>query len=133
MEQYALAVGRTFVWHEVYAPDAQKTIDFYTKALGFGSEEMPRDDGPPYKMLTKNGQPICGVWGTKERPDMAEVKPQWATYLAVDDVDASLEKCKQNGATVIVEPMDIPKTGRMALIADPQGAQIWLFKDAGNM
>ncbi|MEG0172581.1 MAG: VOC family protein, partial [Aeromonas sp.] len=31
---------------------------------------------------------------------------------------------------VVVPPMDIPTVGRMALIADPQGAHIWLFTSA---
>jgi predicted enzyme related to lactoylglutathione lyase len=51
----------------------------------------------------------------------------------VDDVDARLAKCKEMGATVLVDPMDIPKVGRMALIQDPQGSVIWLFKGSEEM
>ena len=59
---------------------------------------------------------------------MANVHTHWATYFSVDDVDARIAKCKEMGATVLVEPMDVPTIGRMALISDPQGAAIWLFK-----
>ncbi len=130
MEQQAIATGKTFVWHEVYAPDAQKAIDFYTQALGFGTQDMDMGQMGPYRMLTMNGKPIAGVMGTANNPHMQGVPPHWATYLAVDDVDARLKKCQELGATVVVPPMDIPTVGRMALISDPHGAHIWLFKDA---
>ena len=80
-----------------------------------------------YKMLTRNGKPVCGVFGT-DSAEMAHTPPHWATYLAVDDVDARLAKCTELGAKVIVQPMDVPTVGRMALIQDPAGAHIWLFK-----
>lgn len=128
MDQHALNTGRTFVWHEVYGPDAQAAIDFYTKALDFGTDVMESPMGK-YNMLTKNGQGVAGVMATST-PQMEGVPPHWATYLSVDDVDARLEKCKSLGATVVVPPMDIPTVGRMALIADPQGAHVWLFKES---
>lgn len=129
MEEHALATGKTFVWHEVYVPDAQAAIDFYTKALGFGTEKMEMGGAGAYNMLTNNGKAVCGIC-TTDNPEMGQVPPHWATYLSVDDVDARVAKCKSLGATVVVEPFDVPTVGRMSLIADPQGAHIWLFKDA---
>jgi uncharacterized protein len=127
MDQHALTTGRTFVWHEVYAPDADAAVNFYTQALGFGTQEMSMGEMGSYKMLTIDGTPICGVLSTN-CPEMQGVPPHWATYLAVDDVDARLAKCLELGATQVVPPMDVPTVGRMTLISDPQGAHIWLFK-----
>lgn len=126
MDQHAVNTGSTFVWHEVYAPDADAVIEFYTKALDFGVQEMPMENFT-YRMLTKNGHGVAGVLSTNDM-NMEGVPPHWATYLAVDDVDARLEKCKELGASVVVPPMDVPTVGRMTLISDPQGAHIWLFK-----
>lgn len=120
------AQGRTFVWHEVYAPSSQDTIDFYTKALDFGSTTMPMGEMGDYKLLTRNGVPVAGVMGTDEMPGI-EAPPHWATYIAVDDVDSRLATCIRLGATQVVAPMDVPGVGRMALIADPQGAHVWIF------
>jgi predicted enzyme related to lactoylglutathione lyase len=129
MDEMSLNQGKTFVWHEVYAPDAQASVDFYTKCLDFGSTEMPMDENFTYRMLTRNGQPVCGVLSTTDMK-MDGVPPHWATYVSVDDVDARLETCKANGATLVAGPMDVPNVGRMCLIQDPQGAHIWLFKSA---
>lgn len=39
-----------------------------------------------------------------------------------------MKKAQDLGAAVIVEPMDIPGTGRFATIQDPQGAIISFIK-----
>jgi predicted enzyme related to lactoylglutathione lyase len=133
-DQNALAVGRNFVWHEVYAPDGQASIDFYTTCLDFGSQAMDMGEMGTYTMLTRGGQAVCGVLGTRDMPGMSDVPPHWATYLAVDDVDARVAKCVEHGAKLVVPAMDIPTIGRMALISDPQGAHIWLFHpDSSSM
>ena len=132
MNDHSLAAGRTFPWHEVYAPSAEAAIDFYTKALGFGTQNF--DMGPEmgtYHMLTMNGTAIAGIMPTAGNPQMEGVPPHWAVYLAVDDVDARIAKCTEMGAQVVVPAMDIPSVGRMALIQDPQGAHLWLYKSEG--
>jgi predicted enzyme related to lactoylglutathione lyase len=129
MDQHALAQGRTFTWHELYVPDIQKAIDFYTQALGFGTQEMPMGESGTYQMLTNNGQGVCGIMGTNN-PEMSGVPPHWSTYVAVDDLDARLAKCLELGAKVLFGPLDVPKVGRMVHIQDPQGATLWLFKSS---
>lgn len=111
--EHALAQGSAFTWHELYVPDAETGIRFYTEVLG--------------SMLVVNGRPVAGAQTTRDNPDMAGVPPHWATYIAVDDVDARVAKVSQHGGSVVVPALNIPEVGRMALIADPQGAHIWLF------
>ena len=126
-DQNALSQGRTFVWHELYTPDLEAAKDFYNKALDMGSMAMEMGPGMNYNMLTVNGTPVCGALNTQEM-QMQGVPPHWAVYMAVDDVDSRLEKVQANGGKVVVQPIDVPTVGRMALISDPQGAHIWLFK-----
>jgi predicted enzyme related to lactoylglutathione lyase len=42
-------------------------------------------------------------------------------YFNVDDCDGTVAKATDAGATVMMEPTDAPP-GRMAAMADPQGA-----------
>jgi predicted enzyme related to lactoylglutathione lyase len=49
-------------------------------------------------------------------------------YVEVDNVDATASKAKSLGATVVAGPDDIPGTGRFAVIQDPQGATIGIYK-----
>lgn len=129
MDQHALTSGKTFPWHELYVPDEAAASQFYTEALGFGTQDHTMADGTNYRMLTKDGQGVCGIWSTNN-PQMQGTPPHWAVYVAVDDVDARVAKCVALGASVVVPAMDIPDVGRMSMIADPQGAHLWLYKSA---
>ncbi len=127
--EHALAEGSTFTWHELYVPDGEAGVAFYTEVLGWQRQIMEMEGGS-YLMLVANGRPVAGVQATRDNPHMAVVPPHWATYVAVDDVDARVARVTRHGGSLVVPPMDIPKVGRMALIADPQGAHIWLFTAA---
>ena len=73
--------------------------------------------------------------GLMEQPEDARkmgAPPSWLGYVGVDDVDASTAKAKGLGATVYVEPRDIPNVGRFSVIANPQMAVIPLFTPSGT-
>ena len=45
--------------------------------------------------------------------------PHWKTYIGVDDIDGTTAAARDLGATVLVEPTDIPGMGRFSIVADP--------------
>jgi predicted enzyme related to lactoylglutathione lyase len=52
---------------------------------------------------------------------------QWMSYVAIDDVDAALEKAKAAGAIVMGEPFDVQGVGRIAMVQQPDGAMVgWM-------
>jgi predicted enzyme related to lactoylglutathione lyase len=53
--------------------------------------------------------------------DQPDTPPHWNVTFAVDDADASAEKVKELGGSLIVEPMDAPWV-RFSVVSDPQGA-----------
>jgi uncharacterized protein len=57
----------------------------------------------------------------------AEVPTHWLVYFAVDDVDASLAKAQELGATTILPPMQVD-AGRFSIISDPQGAVLSIIQ-----
>jgi predicted enzyme related to lactoylglutathione lyase len=61
------------------------------------------------------------------------VPPHWMGNVMVDDVDATCVLTKKLGGVVHKEPADIPTVGRFAVIADPQGAAIAIFKPMAAM
>jgi predicted enzyme related to lactoylglutathione lyase len=54
--------------------------------------------------------------------DQPDVPAHWSVTFAVDDADAIAAKASELGGTVTTPPFDAPWV-RMAVIADPQGAQ----------
>ena len=54
--------------------------------------------------------------------------PNWLSYLGTDDLDATTGKAAELGATVHMEPTDIPGVGRFSVLQDPVGAAFALFQ-----
>jgi hypothetical protein len=52
----------------------------------------------------------------------------WHTYIAVDDVDAAVDKATSAGGQVLMPPVDIGEAGRMAFVADPTGPAVGLWQ-----
>jgi predicted enzyme related to lactoylglutathione lyase len=52
----------------------------------------------------------------------------WNTYIAVDDVDAAVDKVGSAGGQVLMPPVDIGEAGRMAFVADPTGPAVGLWQ-----
>jgi predicted enzyme related to lactoylglutathione lyase len=83
---------------------------------------------PPYTEFLLGGERIAG--GMEMNPMVpAEVPSYWMVYFTVTDVDASLRKAIEAGATEMLAPMDFPG-GRFAIVSDPQGAAFGLLKMA---
>jgi predicted enzyme related to lactoylglutathione lyase len=112
-----------FCWNELFTEDPAKSVAFY-KAIG-GFEEEKLEMGPmTYHMLKSEGKPRAGVM----KPMMPGVPQAWLPYVQVASADASHDKAKRLGATILVQPMDIPNVGRFSIFADPLGATLGILQ-----
>jgi predicted enzyme related to lactoylglutathione lyase len=116
-----------FVWYELMSTDVKGGKDFYTKVVGWGTEEM---QGMDYTLFKAADGSAGGVMVLPEQAKAMGVPTHWMGYIAVDDVDASAEKVKKLGGQIHVPPSDIPNVGRFSVAQDPQGASFALFKPA---
>jgi predicted enzyme related to lactoylglutathione lyase len=115
-----------FTWSELVAPPNDRTASFYETVTGLKLLTAPMGDGSSYDGFTLDGTVDTMVAGTIP-PQMPGMPAHWSIYFGAADVDASAAKASELGGKVFVEPFDIP-VGRMAVIADPQGAMFNLFK-----
>ncbi|MCC6719918.1 MAG: VOC family protein [Acetobacteraceae bacterium] len=116
----------TFVWHEILTTDTAAARAFYTDVVGWTA----RDSGVPgmdYTLLLTGETRVAGLM---RQPDGAG-QPGWVGYVGVEDVDAGAAKAVSLGGAVLMPPRDIPNVGRFAVIADPQGAAIAIFRGDG--
>ena len=62
-------------------------------------------------------------------PDMAQhgARPAWLGYVNVDDVDSTVASIEASGGKTLMPATDSPQ-GRIAMVADPQGAPIYVMK-----
>ena len=121
-------IGR-FVWYELMTTDPNAAIAFYTEVVGWKTEPFDKN----YRMWVSSQGPIGGVMTLEDEAKKMGARPQWTSHVGVGDVDATVATVRKLGGRVHVEPNDIPKVGRFAVIADPQGASICVFKGAEPM
>jgi predicted enzyme related to lactoylglutathione lyase len=111
-------------WNELLTNDTEKAKDFYTKLFGWTSKT---DGGEtPYTEWSNGDEHIGGMM--QIQPFMGPIPPNWGIYIAVEDCDATVTKATSLGARTYVPPTDIPKVGRFAVLADPQGAVFNVIK-----
>lgn len=121
-----------FVWYELMTTDTAAAKAFYTEVVGWGMQPGPVA-GMDYTLLTAGSVPMAGLMALPEEARAAGAPPHWIGYVGTADVDASATQARDLGGSIIVPPTDIPDIGRFAVIADPQGAAIALFKGTGAM
>jgi len=115
----------TLSWFELRTTDAAKALEFYCGLFDFTVEANDMGSGITYHVLSAGGEQSCGVMQLVG--DMIGMPTEWTTFFAVDDVDATIARAKELGATVQYEPHDIPDVGRFSVMSDPQGAALQLF------
>jgi predicted enzyme related to lactoylglutathione lyase len=112
-----------FVWFELVAKDMKKAQAFYAETLGWKVQPFPMGNFT-YDMIFAGDTMIGGYAAPKSDTQPAH----WISYASVEDVDAAAKAATANGGKIVVAPYDAPRVGRMARIADPQGAEISLIK-----
>jgi predicted enzyme related to lactoylglutathione lyase len=112
-----------FSWNELIASDEAAQKVFYTGLFGWTAKTV--DDGKRPYTLFKKGDSMVGGMMKRPQPDGPT---HWLAYVSVEDVDSVAVRAKSLGGKIIVEPVDIPDVGRIAVILDPRGAAIGLYK-----
>ncbi|MEV0947208.1 VOC family protein [Rhodococcus sp. NPDC049939] len=106
------------IWNELVTGDVDMAAAFYGSVVGLSTSQMPMGSGDTYTVLHAGEEQVGGC----TRPAEEGTPNHWRVYFAVDDVDASAAKVVELGGTIVEEAVTIPTVGRMAGVADPQGA-----------
>jgi predicted enzyme related to lactoylglutathione lyase len=116
----------TFCWNEMVTRDIKTASDFYCTLFGW---EATKDDccGMDYTVFKKDGHSVGGMMLMDDNWP-AETPSHWGSYIAVDDVDAMSEKVSACGGTLCCGPQDAGEEGRFAVMSDPTGATVSIFK-----
>jgi predicted enzyme related to lactoylglutathione lyase len=116
-------------WTELTTTDTAKAEAFYTSLFGWTPKHSSLDAPMQYTEFTVAGAPGPSIGMLAKQPHMpAEMTSNWLPYFQVTSVDDSIGKVTANGGQVHFGPMEIPGTGRFAVIADPQGAAFALYE-----
>ncbi|MDG9694397.1 VOC family protein [Streptomyces sp. DH17] len=113
-------VPGTPVWNELMTYESAGVAKFYETVFGF--ELVPEvTTDVDYMTLLLDGRPVAGIRGAGDALSR-DRGPHWVTYFRVADAEESLERVIGLGGHV-VEPAGDTEHGRVAMVADPEGAR----------
>ncbi|MGH2710171.1 MAG: VOC family protein [Actinomycetota bacterium] len=114
-----------FCWVDLGTTDAEGAKRFYSEILGWDTEDVDTPDGI-YTIGRMQGKDVAGLHAHGE-----EDAHNWDSYIAVEDLDATLDRVKELGCRLDSGPHTIPGSARMAVIIDGGGARVCLWEAAG--
>jgi predicted enzyme related to lactoylglutathione lyase len=113
-------------WVDTTQPDTDAAAEFYGGLFGWEFEDaMPAGSPGRYLMARLHGGDVAALSSPAEG---APAQAAWNTYIWVDDADETAAKCREAGGAVLSEPFEVMHAGRMALLADPEGAVFCLWQ-----
>ena len=95
---------------EIVTPKAEAARDFYSHAYGWRFRDVAPELGNAFVASLPGGS-LCGI----REPMHAQEKPTVRTYFRVTDINSSIQKVAELGATVALEPTEIPGQGTIAI------------------
>ena len=117
-------------WSELTTRDTAAAEAFYTSLFGWTAKHGAASAGMDYTEFSNQGQSGVGMMAMPAQMP-AGVPSYWMPYFQVASCDGSTAKAREIGGSVMVPPQDIAKTGRFAILQDPQGAMFAVFQRAG--
>ncbi len=116
-------------WSELTTRDTKTAESFYTSLFGWTAKHAAPGAVMEYTEFQLQGKSSVGMLAMPANMPPA-VPSYWMPYFQVADCDASTTQAKQLGASAMVGPQDIPKTGRFTILKDLQGAFFAVFQFA---
>ena len=111
------------VHYEIPVNDVDKMSKFYKDAVGWKFKKETMEGGEEYWLIDMGSKTIAG--GMMKRMDPNQ-KP--TNYVGVKSIDAALARFKNAGGQVIMEKMEVPKQGWVAIGLDPEGNSLGFWQ-----
>jgi predicted enzyme related to lactoylglutathione lyase len=114
-----LEPGR-WIWSTVLAHDVKIDSAFYEATLGYAIDVLPPDQGLQQVVLESGGYARATL---NEIPQEASgLHSRWINFVRVEDAPDTVAKALALGGRTLVSPHIDRHGGRIAVLADPQGA-----------
>jgi predicted enzyme related to lactoylglutathione lyase len=112
-------VPGTPAWNELLTRDSASVAKFYQAVFGYEEETAVSADFD-YVTLHVEGRPVAGIHGVG-RALPRDRGAHWMTYFEVADVEEAVARIIELGGHLVKPSHDTPH-GRVATVADPEGA-----------
>jgi uncharacterized protein len=119
----------TIGWVDFVSTDLEAASAFYTGLFGWETEDMPMPGGEGIYRFFRLGGRDAAAGGTMPAAMAAQGIPShWNVWVAADSADEVVERAGAAGGQVLMEPMTMGPSGRLAMVADPGGAAVGVWQ-----
>jgi len=122
----------SFCWIELATTDSPSAKKFYTELFGWTPDDNPMGPGMTYTIWKLQGRDAGAMYEQMADQKQQGIPPHWLIYMATDNVDSTVAQGKALGFNVLAGPFDVMDKGRMAVVADPQGATFGLWQSMSH-
>lgn len=120
-----MSIRGRFVWEELMTTDLASAGSFYGKVGGLKTQKAPFD--PNYTMFVASSGNMGGMMLLPDEAKKMGTPPMWISYIGVLNTDETARAIVTFGGKVHKQPWNIADGGRIAIVADPQGATFALY------
>ena len=122
MAEFEIPKNGQICWRELATRDLPAAKSFYSDLFGWNLEKSKVSTADDYFEIHIDSKAVGGMLEINEKWGENPPPSHWTSYVAVDNVDETVQKIVENGGSVRVPPFDAPGVGRMSMVADPSGA-----------
>ncbi len=121
-----LADAGEWIWSSLFTPDPDKGATFYQALFDYEVFDLPSTGSDQHVLLASEGYARGSMNMLSADRPMAHA--HWLNYVRVDDAVKMSAKVVALGGRVLVEPRADRHGGKVAVVADPQGAPFGLLE-----
>ena len=114
-------------WVATVHPDPEKAVSFYTELFSWEATNlMPPESPSKYFICTRHGRDVAAIGSARAKGERSVAA--WDTYIMAERADDTVIRVTDAGGSVVVEPFDHLDAARIAVVADPAGAEFGIWQ-----
>jgi predicted enzyme related to lactoylglutathione lyase len=114
-------------WVDTWRDDPGRAATFYAGIFGWDFDGLDPDASEQYAIAKVRGRDVAAI-GSPVPPAVQGAPAAWTTYVWVDDAEEAARRAVEAEGSLLAEPFESLDGGRMAIIADPAGAAIGVWR-----
>lgn len=115
-----------WIWASLITTEPEQAGAFYQAVFGYQVHDQPRDDGRQHALLVSDNYARASANALPASD--AHMYPHWLNFVRVGNAADAAAKAQALGGRVLAPPHVDRHGGRIAVVADPQGAPIGLME-----
>jgi hypothetical protein len=121
-----LAAPGEWIWRSLFTRDPDAGAAFYQNVFGYEVYDLPEAVAGPQTILASDGYARASANGLP--PNWTRAHAHWLNYVRVVDATQAAARAVALGGRVLLAPQLDRHGGKVAVVADPQGAPIGLLE-----